>query len=83
LEWISSGTPVVVTLASFVRLLGFLIQAAIALLLFMSRPGWLAVLLGVIAIIAVGIISERLYRRLASPEEQRQDLEDRVRNPPS
>ncbi|WP_342360206.1 hypothetical protein [Terrarubrum flagellatum] len=28
-------------------------------------------------------IAERIFRRLATPEDVRRDLEDRVRNPPS
>ena len=40
--------------------------------------GWLVAL----AIFALGgLLSERLFRRLASPEEIRADLEDRVRHP--
>jgi hypothetical protein len=44
-------------------------------------------LLGVALVIPVflltSLIAERLFRRYASKDEVRRDLEDRVRNPPS
>ncbi len=69
--------------AAFARLACFAITAVAAMAVFWTTGnlGWVALAGG--GVLLAGIPAERLYRRLASPEEQRADLEDRVRNPPS
>ena len=44
--------------------------------------GWLAIVSALFVFALSSLVSEAVFRRLASHEEQRQDLEDRVRNPP-
>jgi hypothetical protein len=70
------------TIASLVRLAGFLIPALIAMVILERSRSWWLFVLAMIAVLAVGALVERLYQRLATPEEKRRDLEDRVRNPP-
>lgn len=69
--------------AALVRLAIFAVTAlmALAVLWWTRSLGWFAV--AGLGVLVAGIPAERLYRRLASPEAQRADLEDRVRNPPS
>jgi Na+/glutamate symporter len=59
----------------------FLAFALGGLALFFLVQPWL---LGVAAFVAAGmigsIVASRVFNRLATPEEKRQDLEDRVRN---
>jgi hypothetical protein len=56
--------------------------AALAVLVWFKVDGW-ASWLALIVIPAIGgTFAERIFRRLATPEEIRADLEDRVRNPP-
>jgi len=70
-------------MARAVRLGIFGVGLALAALTFFNFDfswAWLAVL--AIAI-AGGIVAEVAFKRLATHEEQRLDLEDRTRNPPS
>ncbi len=46
-------------------------------------PVWLGVTAAGMVFIVSTVLSERLWRRLASPGQIRADLEDRVRNDPS
>ena len=67
--------------AAFSSLLVFLLVAACGLaLFFLIRP----VILGITAFLVMGMtggsLAGRVFARLASPEERRRDLEDRVRN---
>lgn len=59
----------------------FLLFALGGLVLFFVIQPWL---LGIAAFLFMGMIgsvaASRLFARLATPEEKRQDLEDRVRN---
>ena len=41
---------------------------------------WLSLVLMFAIFGVTSLIAERLYRRMATPEQQRADLEDRVRN---
>lgn len=66
-----------------IRLVAFLAMALLALAVLDATGSlaWFAVV-GVGALV-VGALVDRVFRRVASPEEVRRDLEDRVRNPPS
>jgi hypothetical protein len=70
--------------AQFARFAVALISGVIAVLAFLKlSPGWAAWAALVAIFVVGGSIAEWLFRRLASPEQVRGDLEDRVRNPPS
>ena len=70
--------------AQFVRFAVALTSGAIAVLVFLKlSPGWAAWAALVAIFVVGGSMAEWLFRRLASPEQIRDDLEDRVRNPPS
>ena len=70
--------------AQFVRFAVALISGVIAVLAFLKlSPGWTAWAALVAIFVVGGSMAERLFRKLASPEQIRDDLEDRVRNPPS
>ena len=45
-------------------------------------PPWVALSAAGLIIMAGGALAEAAFRRLASAEEKRADLKDRVRNPP-
>lgn len=45
-------------------------------------PVWLGVGVMLALWLIGGVLSERIFRRIATPEEVRADLEERVRNPP-
>jgi hypothetical protein len=49
---------------------------------FVLSPGWVAWVVAIVIVVAGFSLSERVFRRLATPEQVRADLEDRVRNPP-
>jgi hypothetical protein len=69
--------------AQLVRFAVALTSGVVAVLAFLKlSPGWAAwaALVGIFAI--GGSMAEWLFRRLASPQQIRDDLEDRVRNPP-
>lgn len=67
--------------AHLVRTVVFLAFAAGGLILFfMAGKWWVGSAQFVAAGIVGGLISEWLFRRLATPDEKRLDLEDRVRN---
>ena len=67
--------------AHLARTLVFLIFAAGGLVLFFNaQRWWVGSAQFVCAGIIGGLISEWLFKRLATPEEKRRDLEDRVRN---
>jgi hypothetical protein len=69
------------------QLLRFAIALAGAILAlvawFALLPSWTAWAAGLVIVLAGFILAERTFRRLATPEQIRADLEDRVRNPPS
>ena len=57
--------------------------AAVAVLAWLKLGGW-ASWVALIVIFAIGsTVAEWIFRRLATPDTIRADLEDRVRNPPS
>lgn len=68
--------------AGVIRVAGFVVPAAGALFVLFATADWRLFGLALIAVIIIGIPVEYAYRRVATPEEQRRDLEDRVRNPP-
>ena len=71
-------------MAQFVRFAVALTSGAIAVLVFLElSPGWAAWAALVAIFVVGGSMAEWLFRRLASREQIRDDLEDRVRNPPS
>ena len=49
---------------------------------FFLSPGWIAWAAAIVIVLAGFSLSERVFRRLGTPEQIRADLEDRVRNPP-
>lgn len=68
-------------LVRFGMTLAALILAGFA---FMSMaPSWTAWVAAVAIFLIGGAMAEAAFRRLASNETKRRDLEDRVRNPPS
>jgi len=70
--------------AQLARFAVALIAGVIAVLAFLKlSPGWAAWAALVAIFVVGGSMAEWLFRRLASPEQVRGDLEDRVRNPPS
>lgn len=71
------------TLASLVRLVGFAVPAAAAVVVLAVTHSLSLFLIALMVTLVVGVVDQRIFRRLASIEEQRRDLEDRVRNPPS
>jgi membrane protein implicated in regulation of membrane protease activity len=71
-----------VSRAELVRLLVGLAGGIAALWAYFSISSpWLAVPAAVVVFAVFSAIAERLYWSLATPNEQRRDLEDRVRNP--
>ena len=70
--------------AQFVRFAVALTSGVFAVLAFLKlSPGWGAWAALVAIFVVGGSMAEWLFRRLASREQIRDDLEDRVRNPPS
>ena len=67
--------------AGFYSLVTFLLFATGGLALFFLVHPWL---LGAAAFLVAGmigsVVASRIFNRLATPDEKRQDLEDRVRN---
>lgn len=70
-------------MAQAVRLGIFGAGLALAALTFFSFDFSLAWLAALAIAVAAGIAAEVAFKRLATPEQQRLDLEDRTRNPPS
>ena len=71
-------------MAQLARFAVALISGVIAVLAFLKLgPGWMAWAALAAIFLVGGSMAEWLFRRLASPEQVRGDLEDRVRNPPS
>ena len=71
-------------MAQLVRFAVTLISGVIAVLAFLKlSPGWTAWIALVVIFLVGGSVAEWLFRRLAAPEQIRDDLEDRVRNPPA
>ncbi|MFI0849211.1 hypothetical protein [Mesorhizobium sp. IMUNJ 23232] len=67
--------------AHLARTIVFLIFAVGGLWLFLTADvWWIGLALFLCAGLIGGLISEWLFRWLATPDEQRLDLEDRVRN---
>ena len=61
-----------------------LLFAALAVLLWLKLGGGWASWIALVVIFAIGsTLAEWTFRRLATPDLIRADLEDRVRNPPS
>jgi uncharacterized membrane protein YfcA len=52
-------------------------------LVFVTHPPALAVAVALPVFLLTSLIAERLFRRYATLDEIKRDLEDRVRNPPS
>jgi hypothetical protein len=59
-----------------------LLAAGLAVLAFLTLTGWARWVVPFVIFVVVGAIAEGLFRKLATPETVRADLEDRVRNPP-
>jgi hypothetical protein len=69
-------------MAQAARLLVTLAAMGLAAWLWFALTGWLAWTAAAGAFLIGGGIAEIIFRRLASAEVLRADLEDRVRNPP-
>jgi hypothetical protein len=67
-------------LIRFLIVLGGMIAGVTAFLV-IPIP-WLAVTAGLLIPLTDFVVAEIVFRRLADREEQRRDLEDRVRHPP-
>ena len=70
-------------MAESLRLGIFLLALAIAAFAFFFLPAPWAWLMPLVIATVGGLIAERAFKRLASMDEIRRDLEDRTRNPPS
>lgn len=69
--------------AQTVRLLIGAVAILLALCAWLAlSPVWLALAVAAVAFVAGSFIGEAVFRRIASAETVRADLEDRVRNPP-
>ena len=69
-------------LAHVVRFAVGLLAAVLAVLAYLTLAGWAWWIVPFIIFIIGSAIAEWLFRKLATPEMIRADLEDRVRNPP-
>jgi hypothetical protein len=69
-------------LAQVVRFAVGLLAAALAVFAYLALDGWARWIVPFIIFIIGSAIAEWLFRKLATPEMIRADLEDRVRNPP-
>jgi hypothetical protein len=70
-------------LRQWVRMIGpFLAAAGAVATTFALGGGWGGMAVGAATFLAISVVSERVWRAGASPEEIRRDLEDRLRNPP-
>jgi|GEM_PF-6490758 len=67
----------------WVRLAGPFAGVGLFLLIAARLEGWAGLILGMVAFFAASVASERYWRRRASPEDVRRDLEERTHNPPS
>ena len=67
--------------AAFSSMIVFLLFAACALaMFFFIRPAILGIASFLVMGMTGGSLASRVFARLATPEEKRRDLEDRVRN---
>ena len=64
----------------WIRAVGPIVGAAGFVLAASLVPGLWGYAVGAAVFFACSLIADRIWRRRASPEEIRQDLEDRVRN---
>ena len=69
-------------LAHALRIAVALVAALAAVLAFLALTGWTRWVVPVVIFVAGGALAEWLFRKYATPETIRADLEDRVRNPP-
>ena len=76
-------TDFAVTIASAVRLASFAVPALGCLALLGLTGDLLLFGSALVATLVFGVVVEHVYQEMATTEEQRRDLEDRVRNPPS
>jgi len=67
-------------MAQTVRLLIFVLSAALAGLAFFALHSFRTWAAPILIFVAGSIIAEFAFNRLASPEEKQRDLEDRARN---
>ena len=67
-------------MAQTVRLLVFVLSAALAGLAFFALHSFWTWAAPILIFVAGSIIAEFAFNRLASPEEKQRDLEDRARN---
>jgi len=67
-------------MAQTVRLLIFVLSAALAGLAFFALHSFWTWAAPILIFVAGSIIAEFAFNRLASPEEKQRDLEDRARN---
>ncbi|MDX8464834.1 hypothetical protein RFM26_03950 [Mesorhizobium sp. VK23B] len=70
-------------MAQTIRFAIFVLSACCAGLAFFTLHSFWAWAAPIAIFIAGSLLAEYAFSRLASPEEKRRDLEDRVRNPPT
>lgn len=70
-------------MAQAARLAIGLVTAVLAVLAYLKFGGWASWISLVLIFVVGGSIAEWAFRKLATPEIVRADLEDRVRNPPT
>jgi biopolymer transport protein ExbB/TolQ len=62
---------------------GFGVGVVAVALVFATHPPALGIAVGIPVFVLTSLIAERLFRRYASVDEIKRDLEDRVRHPAS
>jgi uncharacterized protein (DUF697 family) len=70
-------------LAHVLRIAVALVAALAAVLVFLTLSGWMRWVVPLVIFVVGSTTAEWLFRRLATADMIRSDLEDRVRNPPS
>jgi hypothetical protein len=69
--------------ASTIRTLVFMAFAVLVISAFLFIPtGWLSYPAIILLVLAAWIVPERVFERIATPEEKHKDLEERARNFP-
>jgi predicted LPLAT superfamily acyltransferase len=61
---------------------GFGVGGGACIAIFMTHPFELAAAIALPVFLLTSVLAERLFKRYATPDAIRRDLEDRVRNPP-
>ncbi|TIV94075.1 MAG: hypothetical protein E5V85_24700 [Mesorhizobium sp.] len=70
-------------MAQTIKFAIFVVSAALAGVAFFTLRSYWTWVAPLLIFVAGTLLAEYTFNRLASPEEKRRDLEDRVRNPPT